>query len=83
MFFAGGEGRRGPALAAWALGTALSLLFVNYANLYPGAQAFNQPLVDVLHGADLSGLVSVAVAALAYLALRRLDGRRVAGEAAG
>ena len=83
VFFAGGEGRRGAALAAWALGTAVSLLFVNYANLYPGLHAVNQPLVDALHGADLSGLVSAAVAALAYVGLRRLGGdpREAAGAA--
>jgi nucleobase:cation symporter-1, NCS1 family len=68
-FRAGGRGRPGPALAAWALGTAVSLLFVNYPNIYPGAQVPNQPLIDALHGADLSGLVSAAVAAGAYLAL--------------
>ena len=65
-----GGGRPGPALAAWALGTAVSLLFVNYPAIFPGAQVFNQPLVDALHGADLSGLVSAGVAAAAYLLLR-------------
>jgi hypothetical protein len=40
----------------------------------------NQALISALHGADLSGLVSVAVAAAAYLALRRSEGAgRVAG----
>ena len=48
-----------------------SLAFVNYPNIFPGAHAFNQPLVDALHGADLSGLVSVAVAGAAYWALAR------------
>jgi nucleobase:cation symporter-1, NCS1 family len=67
--FARGRARPGPALVAWALGTAVSLLFVNYPNIYPGAQVFNQPLVDALHGADLSGLVSGAVAAAVYLLL--------------
>jgi NCS1 family nucleobase:cation symporter-1 len=66
-----GEARPGPALAAWALGTVASLLFVNYPNLYPGAHAFNQPLINALHQADLSGLVSAGVAAAAYLVLRR------------
>ena len=51
--------------------TAASLLFVNYPNIYPGAHAPNQPLIDALHRADLSGLVSVGVAGAAYLALRR------------
>ena len=31
----------------------------------------NQPLTDLLHGADFSGLVSVGVAAGAYWALRK------------
>jgi NCS1 family nucleobase:cation symporter-1 len=69
-FRAGGRGRAAPALIAWALGTAVSLLFVNYPNIYPGAHAFNQSLIDALHGADLSGLVSAAVAGVTYLLLR-------------
>jgi NCS1 family nucleobase:cation symporter-1 len=69
-FHAGRRARPARALAAWGLGTAVSLVFVNYPNLHSGAQVFNQPLIDRLHGADLSGLVSVAVAAGAYLALR-------------
>src|SRR5256884_7926123 len=87
VFFFGGRAadrreRRGPALTAWALGTAVSLAFVNYANLYPGAHAPNQALIDGLHGADLSGLVSAAVAAAAYLGLRRL-GERPSAAAVG
>jgi NCS1 family nucleobase:cation symporter-1 len=71
------HGQRRPmaALLAWALGTATSLLFVNYPDIYPGARAFNQPLIGLLHGADLSGLVSAGVAALAYAAALRLAGR--------
>lgn len=69
-FFVTGYGRPGPALAAWLLGTALSLLFVNYPNLFPGHFP-NQPLIDRLGGVDISGLVSVVVAAGAYLLLRR------------
>jgi NCS1 family nucleobase:cation symporter-1 len=69
-FRAGGRLRAAPALAAWALGTVVSLVFVNYPNIYPGAQVVNQPLIDALHGADLSGLVSAAVAGAAYLILR-------------
>jgi len=70
-FFAVGYGRPGPALLAWLLGTAVALLFVNYPNLFPGHFP-NQPLIDALHGVDLSGLVSVAVAAISYLVLRRM-----------
>ena len=57
------------ALAAWILGSLVSLAFVNYPNIFPGVHAFNQPLITDLHQADLSGLVSVAVAASAYLIL--------------
>ena len=75
-FFVVGQGRPKPALAAWVIGTAASLLFVNYPNLFasvfPAAHFPNQPLVDGLHGADLSGLVSVIVAAASYLGLRKV-----------
>jgi nucleobase:cation symporter-1, NCS1 family len=71
-FRAGGAADAPAALLAWAVATAVSLLFVNYPNLYPGARVFNQPLIGALHGADLSGLISAAVAAAAYLGLRRL-----------
>ena len=64
-----------PALTAWLAGTLLSLLFVNYPNIYPGVHAFNQPLIDLLRGADLSGLVSVAVAAGTYAGLVRVVSR--------
>src|SRR3989449_7575728 len=61
-FYAHGERHPVPALLAWALGTAVSFLFVNYANIYPGMHAFNDGLVvGALHGADLSGLVSMLV----------------------
>jgi NCS1 family nucleobase:cation symporter-1 len=74
-FFVLGEGKAWPALIAWLLGTLASLVFVNYPNLFatafPSAHFPNQLLIDALHGADLSGLVSVGVAAAAYLALRR------------
>jgi NCS1 family nucleobase:cation symporter-1 len=63
--------RPGPALVAWAIATAISLCFVNYPNIVPGARVFNQPLIDALHGADLSGLVSIGVAMAAYAALLR------------
>jgi NCS1 family nucleobase:cation symporter-1 len=74
-FFAHGERHPVPAMVAWALGTAVSLLFVNYPNIYTGAHVFNQPLIDRLHGADLSGLVSAVVAAVAYTVLLRLAPR--------
>ena len=72
------EGKPRPALAlvSWAVGTAASLAFVNYGNLFSnlgsGQPFFNQGLVNGLHGADLSGLVSAAVAAAVYLGARRL-----------
>jgi NCS1 family nucleobase:cation symporter-1 len=65
-----------PALLAWLIGTVVSLVFVNYPNLFasvlPNAHFPNQGLIDALHGADLSGIVSVVVAAVAYLLLRRV-----------
>jgi chromate transport protein ChrA len=46
---------------------------VNYANIYPGVHAFNDGLVvGTLHGADLSGLVSMLVAAGSYTIMLRL-----------
>jgi nucleobase:cation symporter-1, NCS1 family len=64
------------ALAAWAAGTIVSLYFVNYGNLFSnlgaGPTFFNAGLVSALHGADLSGLVSAAVAALVYWGVRRM-----------
>ena len=64
------------ALASWAAGTAASLVFVNYDNLFSnlgaGRTFFNQSLIAGLHGADLSGLISAAVAAGIYLGARRL-----------
>jgi hypothetical protein len=59
------------------VGTAASLLFVNYDNLFSNLGAgrlfFNQSLIGGLHGADLSGIVSAAVAAGVYLGARRLS----------
>jgi NCS1 family nucleobase:cation symporter-1 len=64
------------ALGAWAAGTIVSLVFVNYANLFSNLGAsptfFNAGLIGGLHGADLSGLVSATVAAAVYLGVRRL-----------
>ncbi len=70
FFFFEGRPRPRLALAAWLAGTAASLIFVNYGNLFSnlaGAPTFfNSGLVSALHGADLSGLISVAVAAAVY-----------------
>ncbi|HEY8736705.1 MAG TPA: cytosine permease [Candidatus Dormibacteraeota bacterium] len=75
-FFVFGRGQARPALLAWLLGTALSLIFVNYPNLFatafPNAHFPNQPLIDALHGADISGAIAVLVAGGAYLALRKV-----------
>jgi nucleobase:cation symporter-1, NCS1 family len=67
--------RPGLALGAWAAGTLASLLFVNYANLFGNViqhpSFFNDPLIGTLRGADLSGVVSIAVAAAVYWTARR------------
>jgi NCS1 family nucleobase:cation symporter-1 len=64
------------ALAAWISGTATSLLFVNYDNLFsnllPTHEFFNSGLIGALHGADVSGLVSIAVAAAVYWSGQRV-----------
>ena len=64
------------ALVAWLAGTATSLLFVNYDNLFsnlvPAHEFFNRGLVGALHGADVSGIVSIAVAAAVYWAGQRV-----------
>jgi NCS1 family nucleobase:cation symporter-1 len=71
-----GKARPALALAAWAVGTIVSLLFVNYGNLFSnlgtGPVFFNAGLIGGLHGADLSGLISAAVAATVYWGARRL-----------
>jgi NCS1 family nucleobase:cation symporter-1 len=73
-----GEARPRLALAAWLAGTATSLVFVNYANLFGNVFVsqtfFNEGLITALHGADLSGLVSIGVAAAVYWAGRRVSG---------
>jgi nucleobase:cation symporter-1, NCS1 family len=70
-----GKARPGLALGAWLAGTAVSLAFVNYANLFSNlttkASFFNDGLINGLHGADLSGLISIAVAAAVYWGGRR------------
>src|SRR5260370_42210605 len=66
------EGKARPALAlgAWLAGTATSLVFVNYANLFgnatPPPPFFTHGPITGLHGADVSGLVSVGVASAFY-----------------
>jgi nucleobase:cation symporter-1, NCS1 family len=69
------KARPGLALIAWLAGTATSLVFVNYSNLFgnvvPNPSFFNAGLITGLHGADLSGLVSVGVAAAVYWLGRR------------
>jgi purine-cytosine permease-like protein len=64
------------AILAWVAGTASSLVFVNYSNLFSNLFAapsfFNDGLIRGLHGADVSGLVSVAVAAAVYWSGQRL-----------
>jgi NCS1 family nucleobase:cation symporter-1 len=76
FFFFESEPKPRLALLAWLAGTATSLLFVNYLNLFSNVSGaptfFNHGLVGALHGADLSGLVSVAVAAAVYWTGRRV-----------
>lgn len=64
------------ALMAWVAGTAVSLVFVNYSNLFgnlgTAPHFFNDRLIGSLHSADLSGLVSVGIAGILYLAGRRI-----------
>jgi purine-cytosine permease-like protein len=76
FFVFDGKARPALALGAWLSGTAVSLLFVNYGNLFGNLVSkpsfFNDGLVGALHRADLSGLVSIAVAAGIYWTGRRL-----------
>ncbi|GAC1471300.1 MAG: cytosine permease [Candidatus Dormibacteraceae bacterium] len=76
LFFFEGRLRPRLALVAWLAGTATSLLFVNYTNLFSNLAGaprfFNGDLVNTLHGADLSGLVSIAVAAAVYWTGQRM-----------
>ena len=73
------EGNARPRLAmiAWLTGTAVSLLFVNYTNLFSNLGAstpshyFNDGLGQGERGADVSGLISIAVAAAVYWGGRR------------
>jgi NCS1 family nucleobase:cation symporter-1 len=67
------------ALLAWLAGTATSLVFVNYGSLFSNLAGtprfFNGGLMSTLHGADLSGLVSIAIAAAVYITGRRMRSR--------
>ncbi len=76
FFLFDGEPRPRLALVAWLAGTLTSLLFVNYDNLFSNLanapRFFNRDLMTALHGADLSGLVSIGIAAAVYLAGRRM-----------
>jgi NCS1 family nucleobase:cation symporter-1 len=75
FFFFEARPRPRLALVAWLAGSATSLVFVNYANLFsnlgPTSSFFNGGLIGALHGADLSGLVSISVAAAVYWTGRR------------
>jgi nucleobase:cation symporter-1, NCS1 family len=68
--------RPSAAIVAWLSGTAVSLLFVNYQNLFGNVVShpsfFNEGLIAGLHGADLSGLISVGAAAGIYWLARRM-----------
>jgi NCS1 family nucleobase:cation symporter-1 len=71
-FFVFARPRPRLALLAWALGAGMSFVFVNYQALFATtSRYFNQAVIDALHGADISGVVSVAVAAGAYALLCR------------
>jgi NCS1 family nucleobase:cation symporter-1 len=65
-----GKARPRLAIAAWAAGAVVSLLFVNYDNLFSNLVTaphfFNDGLILGLHGADVSGIASIAVAAAVY-----------------
>jgi NCS1 family nucleobase:cation symporter-1 len=75
FFFFDARPRPALALAAWIAGSVASLAFVNYDNLFSNVIAqpgfFNDRLIAGLHGADISGLISVAVAAAVYWGARR------------
>jgi len=77
VFVFEGQARPRLAIAAWLAGTTLSLVFVNYENLFGNVVSrpsfFNDTLIAALHGADVSGLVSVVVAAGVYWFGRRMQ----------
>jgi nucleobase:cation symporter-1, NCS1 family len=76
FFFYESQPRPRLALLAWLAGTATSLVFVNYFNLFSNVSGapkfFNDGLINGLHRADLSGLVSIAAAAAVYWTGRRV-----------
>ena len=76
FFIFDSQARPVAALLAWLAGTVASLVFVNYENLFGNVSSassfFNDRLIGALDGADISGLVSIGAAAIAYVALRRL-----------
>jgi len=80
LFVFEGRARARLALVAWLAGAASSLLFVNFDNLFGNLVSsphfFNDRLIGGLHGADVSGLVSIAVAAAVYWGGRRLQPSR-------
>src|SRR2546428_943803 len=80
LFVFEGRARTRLALVAWLAGAASSLLFVNYDNLFGNLVSsphfFNDRLIGGLHGADGSGLVSLAVPAAVYWGGRRLQPSR-------
>jgi len=80
LFVFEGRARTRLALVAWLAGAASSLLFVNFDNLFGNLVSsphfFNDRLIGGLHGADVSGLVSIAVAAAVYWGGRRLQPSR-------
>src|SRR5260370_15002341 len=67
------------ALFAWLARTVTSLTFVNYLNLFSNVACtprfFNDALVNALHGAGLSGLLSLSVASAVSCNGRRLRRR--------
>src|SRR5258708_10038049 len=80
FFVFDGKARPGLALGPLLAGTAASLLFVNYDNLFgnliSSPHFFNDGLISSLPGADPSGLVSIAVTAAVYWGGRRLQATR-------
>src|SRR5205085_11970621 len=72
LFVFEGKARPARAVGAWLAGTAASLLFVNYANLFGNLVSrpsfFNEGVISSLHGADISGVISGGVAVVVFCA---------------